>query len=320
MRGVEAKAPMKLACSLATFVIVFVTTSPAAERGWQETQPFVGITYFDKQVSEPRPLRMHVAQIDLRAPGIRLKVSPPGGDREVIRQSTLDFLKQERAQLAVNGHFFLPFPSQDQTAWVIGLGASEGRVFSAFEIPEQSYALVAFAPALNIDRDNRATIVTFDPKFDDRIHVREQTTLWNAVAGSSQIVTDGVESVPAYRDDNHFDGDLEPGGPNNYSNAKAWADVATARTAIGLSRNRNTLTLFTVDVRGGSEGMRLSEVAAVMIREFGVFNALNLDGGGSTTMAMEDPVTGIASIVNTSSDNPLGRVVASSLAVFATKK
>ena len=71
------------------------------------------MTYSERVETQPRPLRMHVAQIDLRAPGIRFKVSPPGGDREVIRQSTLDFLKQERAQLAINGHFFLPFPSED---------------------------------------------------------------------------------------------------------------------------------------------------------------------------------------------------------------
>ena len=198
---------------------------------------------------------MHVAQIDLQAPGIRFKVSPPGGDREVMRQSTLDFLKQQRAQLAINGHFFLPFPSGDQTAWVIGLGASEGRVFSAFEIPEQSYALVAFAPALNIDRDNHASIVHYDPShFRMAGTCEKRCTLWNVVAGSSQIVTGGAATIPAYRDDNHFDAELDPGGPNNYSNAKAWADATTARTAIGLSRDRRTLTLFTVDVRGGSEG------------------------------------------------------------------
>jgi exopolysaccharide biosynthesis protein len=262
---------------------------------------------------------MHVAQIDLTAPGIRFKVSAPGGDREVMRQSTLAFLTQERAQLAINGHFFLPFPSPDQTAWVIGLGVSEGQVFSGFESPQQSYALVAYAPALNIDRDNRASIVHYDPAFPDGTHVREHVTLWNAVAGSSQIVTAGIASVPVYRDDNHFDGELEPGGPNNYSNANAWADASTARTAIGLSRDRRTLTLFTVDVRGGSDGMRLSEVAALLIRDFGVVDALNLDGGGSTSMAMED-ANGAAVVVNTSSDNPSGRVVASSLAVFAQRR
>jgi hypothetical protein len=304
---------------LAVLLIALVTWPLERLDGWQSTQPFAGITYFDKTEAQPRPLRMHVAQIDLQAPGIRFKVSPPGGDREVLRQSTLDFLKQERAQLAINGHFFLPFPSQDKTAWVIGLAASEGQVFSAFEIPEQSYALVAFAPAINIDRDNRASIVHFDPAFADRRHVREKVALWNVVAGSSQIVTDGAVSVPYYRDDNHFDAELDPGGPNNYTNDKAWADVTTARTAIGLSKDRHTLTLFTVDVRGGSEGMKLSEVATVLIRDFGVFDALNLDGGGSTTMAMEDP-RGVPSIVNVSSDNPGGRVVATSLAVFAQRR
>jgi len=304
---------------LGILAIAVLAVSPATGRAWQAAQPFVGVTYFDKSITGPRPLHMHVAQIDLRAQGIRFKVSPPGGDREVLRQSTLDFLKQERAQIAINGHFFLPFPSEDKTAWVIGLAASEGRVFSAFEIPEQSYALVAFAPAINIDRDNHASIVTYDPSNSDQKHVREKVALWNVVAGSSQIVTRGVATIPAYRDDNHFDGELDPGGPNNYSNSKAWADATTARTAIGLSRDQQTLTLFTVDVRGGSEGMRLSEVANVLIRDFDVFDALNLDGGGSTTMAMEDPLRG-SIIVNTSSDNPRGRVVATNLAVFATKK
>lgn len=302
-----------------TYLAAVLLVRDGNVRAWQVAQSFVGITYSERIETNPRPLRMHVAQIDLAAPGIRFKVSPPGGDREVVRQSTLDFLIQEHAQLAVNAHYFLPFPSQDKTAWIIGLGASEGRVFSAFEIPEQSYALVAFAPALNIDRDNHAAIVNYDPAFADGKHVRERVTLWNVVAGSSQIVTGGRVTIPVYRDDNHFGAELDPGGPNNYSNAKPWADATTARTAIGLSQDRRTLTLFTVDVRGGSEGMQLSEVADVLIREFGVFDALNLDGGGSTTMAMEG-ADGKPSIVNVSSDNPAGRVVADSLAVFAQRR
>ena len=302
-----------LAAALVTLLQPVATTSRST------TQPFSGVTYIEQTTTAPRPLRIHAAQIDLQAPGIRFMVSPPGGDREVMRQSTLDFLRQQRAQLAINGHFFLPFPSDDESAWVIGLGASEGRIFSAFEAPEQSYALVALAPALNIDRDNNASIVTFDPANSDHKHVREQVTLWNVIAGSSQIVTGGAVSVPQYRDDNHFDAELDPGGPGNYSNLKAWADVTTARTAIGLSEDRRTLTLFTVDVRGGSEGLKLSEVAAMLIRDFGVTDALNLDGGGSTTMAMED-ANGIPTIVNTSSDNPAGRVVATSLAVFAQRR
>jgi hypothetical protein len=316
--------------AVVTLAVAVALLAPTPLNAWQSSQPFVGVTYADKTVTAPRPLRLHVAQIDLTAPGIRFKVSPPAGDREVIRQTTLDFLIQERAQLAINAHFFLPFPSEDTAAWAIGLGASEGNVFSAFETPEQRYALVIDAPAINIDRDNRATIVHRDPDFADGRHVLENVTLWNAVAGSSQIVTGGRVTVPIYVDDTHPGAQLEPGGPNHYSNGKAWADATTARTAIGLSADRQTLTLFTVDVRSSrpssdarpatnSEGMRLSEVAELLIREFGVSDALNLDGGGSTTMAMERD-DGTRAVVNVSSDNPAGRAVATSLAVFAQRR
>src|SRR5215213_10132090 len=178
---------MKRLAVLAAAMLVAAQPSARSPASWQTARTFVGVAYFERVEPEPRPLRMHVAQIDLQAPGIRFKVSPPGGDREVMRQSTLEFLKQEHAQLAINGHFFLPFPSQDRTAWVIGLAASEGRVFSAFESPEQSYALVAYAPALNIDRDNHATIVHHDARRAGDNNVREPVALWNVVAGSSQI-------------------------------------------------------------------------------------------------------------------------------------
>jgi hypothetical protein len=47
---------------------------------------------------------------------------------------------------------------------------------------------------------------------------------------------------------------------------------------------------------------------------------LNLDGGGSTSLVLADPATSRARLVNASSDNPAGRAVGSSLAVFAEPK
>lgn len=297
--------------------LVVLRAQPAAQV--RVSQPYAGVTYIDRWLDAPRRIHLHIAQIDLATPGLRFKVSPPAGDREAMRQSTLAFATLERAQVAINGHFFLPFPSTERTAWVIGLAASEGRVYSAFESPAQRYALVANAPALNIDRENRASLVHWDPAQPDGRRVLEPVTLWNVVAGSAQIVTDGVVTVPQYRDAAHPVALLEPGGPNDYSNAVAWSEVATARTAIGLSRDQRTLTLFTADVRGGSEGMRLDEVGRVLSDQYGVWDALNLDGGGSTSMVLADPMTGEAALVNTSSDNPTGREVATSLAVFAPK-
>ena len=276
-------------------LLALICLSATLQAEQRVTQPFIGITYIDRTEDTPRAVHMHIAQIDLAAPGLRFKLSPPSGGREVVRQTTLEYARQERAQLAVNAHYFLPYPSTDAEAWLVGVAVSDGRVYSAFETPEQDYALVAYAPGVNIDPVNHASIVHRDPGHADGRHVIEPVTLWTTVAGSAQIVTDGIRSVP----------DL------------AWYDAVSARTAIGLSQDGRTLTLFTVDRSGGSDGMKVGEVADLLMRDYGVRNALNLDGGGSTTMVLQDPATHEASIVNASSDNPAGRAVGSSLAVFA---
>src|ERR1035437_788333 len=152
-----------------------------------------------------------------------------------------------------------------------------------------------------------ASIVHRDPAVADGKHILEPVKVWNAVAGSAQIVTGGVKTIPAYDPL----GVLQPGGPGAYSNGKSWYAQINARSAIGISKDGATLVLFTVDARGGSAGMSVGEVADVLIQDYGVGQALNLDGGGSTTLAID------GRIVNVSSDNPGGRKVGSSLAVFA---
>jgi len=279
--------------------------------------PFLGVTHIARTEVSPRPVTMHIVRVDLTIPGIVFRLTPPGGTRETVRQTTLAYLIAQRAQVAVNGHFFLPFPSADLNAMLIGLAASDGNVYSGFEAPVQSYALVTDAPAINIDRSNQAHVVHKDMRFPDGTHVVEPVSLWNAVAGSAQIVTNGVRTIPAYIDGTHPDGLLTPPGPANYSNDNSWYNLINARTAIGLSQDGQTLFLFTVDRAGGSLGLSVSEVANILIDDYGVYNALNLDGGGSTTLAMENPRTQARAIVNVSSDNPAGRAVASSLAVFA---
>ena len=289
---------------------------PGAAQAPLTTRPFLGVTLTDVAVAVPRPARMLVAQVDLAAPGIRITVSPPGGTREAVRETTLDFLTRTGAQLAVNAHFFLPFPSGELDAWLIGLAAAEGRVYSAFETPEQDFALVADAPALRFDRRQRARIVHRRPGGDGR-RVRERGDVWNAVAGSAQILTAGVVTIPAYRDGAHPAGALRPGPDGRYDNARSWYDLVTSRTVAGLSKHRRTLTLATVDGRVGVAGLTPAEIATRLARDFGVWDAINLDGGGSTTMAWRDPATGQPALRNTPTDGPRGRAVASSLAVFA---
>ena len=275
------------------------------------TQPWAGITVIARSEVRPRPVRMHIARIALDTPGLKFTVSAPAGGRETVRETTVAFLQRQRAQLAINAHFFLPFPSSDGEAWVIGPAASNGLVYSSFEHPEQRFAILDNAPALNIDRHNQARIVHRDRSDSSGFTTLERVEWWNAVAGSAQVVTDGTVTIPAYGID------LEPGA--GYGAARSWYEVPNARTMIGLSRDGRLLTLFTVDRASGSDGLTVREAATLLAGDYGVWDALNLDGGGSTSFAWENPATGRAELRNASSDNPGGRAVATSLAVFAPR-
>jgi len=264
-------------------------------------------------------LSMHIAIIDLRAPGLRFKLTPPSGTRDTVRQTPLDFLRQEQAQIAINTHFYLPFTTPDTNANVVGLAASDGRVYSPFEgqpigtnYQDQSYAILPFAPAINLDASNRASLVHWDPAYPDNRHVQETVTLWTAFCGSAQIIQDGQLSIPGYSG-----GPLGLTATNGYSDSASWYNVLRARTVAGLTRDRGTLVLFTVDEVGESQGMTVAEVANLLIRDYGVHDALNLDGDGSTAMAVEDPVTHVGRLVNICSSGLEGRAVGCNLAVFA---
>ena len=85
------------------------------------------------------------------------------------------------------------------------------------------------------------------------------------------------------------------------------AEVRHPRTAIGFSRDSSSLLLLVVDGRSASSvGMTLFELAELM-RELGAWQALNFDGGGSTTMVVQ------GKIVNSPSDSTGERAVGNAL-------
>src|SRR5215467_11512812 len=176
--------------------------------------PFLGVTHVTRVGSAPdfpRNVKIHVVTIDLTAPLVSLEFTPPGGTRDTRRQTTLQYLNNVGAQVAINGSFFLPFPSADFNAALVGFAASNGTIYSPFELPTQNYALVRDSPAINIDPNNHAGVVHRDPSYSDGtcyglcqavdgLHVLENVTIWNAFAGSAQIVTNGVKTIPCYVD------------------------------------------------------------------------------------------------------------------------
>lgn len=285
----------------------------AADRVWF---PCAGVVVTERTVDGPRPARVLVAQVTLATAGLSVQVTPPSGSREVRRETTLGFLSRTGACVAVNGHFFLPFPSEDADAWVIGLAASAGRVFSAFETPAQDYAIVNDAPALHVDARRRARVV-HRRRGGDGTRIRERGRIWTAVAGSAQVITSGRVTIPAYRDAAHPDAALRPGPDGRYDTGRSWYDLVTSRTIAGASRDGRTLTLATVQGPARGEGLTVGEFAALLARDFHVWDAINLDGGGSTSMAWRNPDTGQPALLTTTTEGPDGRRVATSLAIVA---
>src|SRR5687768_6690112 len=86
--------------------------------------------------------------------------------------------------------------------------------------------------------------------------------------------------------------------------------VRHPRTAIGLSEDQRTLYLVVIDGRTGPVGMTCPELA-VFMRDLGAHYALNLDGGGSSTMWIRG-----RGVVNTPSDGT-PRTVANHLGIHA---
>ncbi|MFN9310424.1 phosphodiester glycosidase family protein, partial [Gemmatimonas sp.] len=88
------------------------------------------------------------------------------------------------------------------------------------------------------------------------------------------------------------------------------AEARHPRSAVGLSRDGRTMWLLAVDGRSESSvGMTLVELADAM-RALGAWDALNFDGGGSTSLVID------GRLVNSPSDPTGERAVGNALLVL----
>lgn len=89
------------------------------------------------------------------------------------------------------------------------------------------------------------------------------------------------------------------------------------RTAVGVSADGSTVYVVSLDGRQShSRGMALDELGEFMV-ELGAHNAVNLDGGGSSTLLLREPGTDELSVANAPSDGHL-RSVPNSLVFSST--
>ncbi|MEP6619705.1 MAG: phosphodiester glycosidase family protein [bacterium] len=121
----------------------------------------------------------------------------------------------------------------------------------------------------------------------------------DAVGGRPWLIRDGVVNAS-----------IDSGGPASFNVGR------NPRTAAGLADNGRRLILAVVDGRQKpySDGMSLRELATLMTA-LGARDAINLDGGGSTTLVFADPDTRALRIANRPSDKEGERAVGDALAI-----
>jgi Phosphodiester glycosidase len=219
---------------------------------------FPGIVYQREVRSVPRPIMIHIAEIDLTAPGIGIFVTPASDNinPETSARTTSQFVAEFNLQLAINANFFYPF--REETPWDYFPHAGDrvsslGQVISngnAYSSGDAKWDVICFAA------DNRAKIVKggFCPGGTVQ-----------AVAGNQLLVENGQLAQ-----------DLNDPKDKPYP-----------RVVVALDRSGKRLWLILVDgkQRLYSEGLTIVELAR-FVQQLGVDRALNLDGGGSTTLVM----------------------------------
>lgn len=243
----------------------------------QVASPAPGIVCYSETRAGPPATRLLVAVIDLKNPGLRIRVAPGGPDpdgagkwRTTLMTPTA-IAEREHFALVVNGGFFAVPGLKDaegalsgyragQWAAPVGPVVTDGRLWSS--------SRGGFA-CLIVHRDGSAAIKSISrPAAED----------FEVVNGGPLLLRDGVPIL------------LKEG-------------ARAPRTAAGLNAAGTKLVLLVLDGRrpGVAEGMTLAELTREMIH-LGCWQALNLDGGGSSLMAVRDAKTGGMVILNHPTD------------------
>ena len=255
------------------------------------------------ETSAAGPQRIYVARVDLRHPDVELRVperaTPRPGDPKGMEsrlETVPDFARRVGATLAINANFYArlagapPMWTAGQPVDLVGPSVSEGRVVSRAKTGGLGH------PALLVTRERKARIAC---------------ALQKDLAGQDDVVA-GVSHPPTRGCL------LVANGRNEGEKASASLRARHPRTAAGLTADGRELILVVVDGRqaGWSVGMTLTELAALMMR-LGARNAINLDGGGSSSFVYR--AAGGAEVTNRPSDG-FWRPVANQLAVVVRNR
>ncbi len=242
--------------------------SPVSYQHIVRKNPNYSIMVVTMNLSDPR-VAVHVARGG----------PDPDGDGPWVTTLMLTsaIARRENYDIAINGDFFTASFSKDiegsNTDFVKGkFAAPVGPAMTGGQLWHKA---ATARPYLEITANHTAKLVDGRPK--DPIDSAAQE-----IIGGGQIIVRAGKAVP-------FSG--------------LFASTRNPRTVVGLDKTGTRLTLLVVDGRQSklSIGMTLAELSTEML-QLGCENALNLDGGGSTTLVYRTSATKALHVINSPSD------------------
>jgi hypothetical protein len=247
--------------------------------------------------SSPRRMVIHTLRVDLTDPDLQF-ITTPRATNYVARShetgglTVIDFLKATHVQVAINANRFNPqqyyLPAYTPMD-VLGEAVDRGVQVSAEDDPQN-------CASMYFDANNQASMIASNwPPV-------AVAGAYTAVSGTYPILVNGRNIAHGYEKLSDFIFDVNP------------------RTVFGLSADRRYLYLVTIDGRqpGYSDGCYDYEAADWLIL-LGASDAINMDGGGSTTLVIQE-ATGFPRSLNHSSavaDSGNERTVGSHFGIFA---
>jgi hypothetical protein len=243
-----------------------------------------GIEIFEG-TDDDAPLKVWVARVDPSVPGIDIEVV---ASTDVDgRESVSDMVASTGACLGVNGGYFL---QTNDTFQHIGLLIASGRfVHSATPgifAEEKRYDIRR--SAIGFDQEDRITLGWVTSRSDSAFWWEEPlpnakgspAPLPDSAWGSYLPIEDAVAAGPSLL----RDGDVNIPVAEEVFFHTTIPDVHP-RSAAGRDKDGRLLLMVVDGRQGDSRGVTLEELARLM-QEFGAVEALNLDGGGSSTFVV----------------------------------
>ncbi|XP_038618636.1 N-acetylglucosamine-1-phosphodiester alpha-N-acetylglucosaminidase [Tachyglossus aculeatus] len=239
-------------------------TWPPAPAGRAPGPPLVRsfVSYFPAGGGGPaRPVSGHltVAAAPLRSFSV-LEPGGPGGCAAARRRTVEETARAARCLVAQNGGFFRP-----ETGECLGNLVSDGRRVRAAGGPQNAQ--------FGIRRDG--TLVTGYLTEEEMLD--EENPFVQLVSGVVWLLRAGRSYVNESLE-------VECDKTQETGTFAKFASVVSARTALGHDEE-GRLVLFHADGQTDRRGINLWEMAE-FLKEQGVVNAINLDGGGSATFVV----------------------------------